>query len=432
MIAEDLEDLTNEFNDVALGCGGYHKTVIPLFLSRFTLVLNLRIEGKHSFHWARSMNVTRTPFLIILAGLRNIPTRDPLRYTKHNKYPRPSLFGAWLLSFLARISCGRGLRISAMMLRVIPSRILIRRRSGQAMLVAVLALGGAVLGATTIAGFLMSYQIRASSDSANSAKAAFAADSGVEAVLYQHNRHLPTDPLGFGNSASAEFSCTDDSGNPIDCCEAAATTAIAKGSAAGASRAFQATFPPSYDAPGQGVVNLNPSTVEPGGQYTMSCDWGVANTYVPAPPNCMPTGQSGTAATFSCSAPGALGTYTVSCQPQNVADCQGYAAFDSIPAAASTTLTVGDSKSGNDTPPTPSASCEGPGTTAIISWGLIDGADYYSVWVYDQFGTEVYNKVIHGDNTTFSTTPGYRYAYYVNLHKDGTWFRGDRNSFSCF
>lgn len=60
----------------------------------------------------------------------------------------------------------------------------IKLNKGQAMILAVLALGGAILGATTIAGLLMTYQIHQTTDFANSAKAIFAADSGVECGLY--------------------------------------------------------------------------------------------------------------------------------------------------------------------------------------------------------------------------------------------------------
>jgi hypothetical protein len=60
------------------------------------------------------------------------------------------------------------------------------KRSGQAMLIAVLSLGGAILGATTVAGLLTLYQIRATTDTANSAKAIFAADTGTEWALFNH------------------------------------------------------------------------------------------------------------------------------------------------------------------------------------------------------------------------------------------------------
>jgi hypothetical protein len=57
-------------------------------------------------------------------------------------------------------------------------------RDGQAMLLTVLALGGTLLGATTIAGLLMIYQIRQNSDIRDSTKAIFAADAGIELTNY--------------------------------------------------------------------------------------------------------------------------------------------------------------------------------------------------------------------------------------------------------
>lgn len=56
---------------------------------------------------------------------------------------------------------------------------------GQVMLLTVLVLSGTILGATTIAGLLTLYQIRQSTDFINSAKAVYAADSGMEWRLYK-------------------------------------------------------------------------------------------------------------------------------------------------------------------------------------------------------------------------------------------------------
>ena len=53
------------------------------------------------------------------------------------------------------------------------------------MLVTVLTLSGTILGATTIAGLLMLYQLRQGSDIANSTKAIYAADAGLEWRLYR-------------------------------------------------------------------------------------------------------------------------------------------------------------------------------------------------------------------------------------------------------
>ncbi len=53
------------------------------------------------------------------------------------------------------------------------------------MLITVLVLSGTILGATAIAGLIMLYQIRQSTDIVNSTKAIYAADSGIEWRLYK-------------------------------------------------------------------------------------------------------------------------------------------------------------------------------------------------------------------------------------------------------
>lgn len=53
------------------------------------------------------------------------------------------------------------------------------------MLLTVLLLSGTILSATTIAGLLMLYQIRQSTDIANSTKAIYAADTGIEKRVYE-------------------------------------------------------------------------------------------------------------------------------------------------------------------------------------------------------------------------------------------------------
>lgn len=52
------------------------------------------------------------------------------------------------------------------------------------MLLSMLILGGILLGASTIAGLLMLYQLRQSSNVSQSARAIFAADTGIEWGLY--------------------------------------------------------------------------------------------------------------------------------------------------------------------------------------------------------------------------------------------------------
>ena len=66
-----------------------------------------------------------------------------------------------------------------------PLNLNLKPKSGQVMLITVVALSGTLLGATTIAGLLMLYQLRQASDIANSAKAIMAADAGLEWRIYK-------------------------------------------------------------------------------------------------------------------------------------------------------------------------------------------------------------------------------------------------------
>lgn len=90
-------------------------------------------------------------------------------------------------------------------------------RSGQAMLLTVIALGGTLLGATTIAGLLMLHQIRQSTDLKDSTKAIFAADAGLEmAGYYLRFEDAPFDfSAEFSNKAKIDkIVCYSDYLNP--------------------------------------------------------------------------------------------------------------------------------------------------------------------------------------------------------------------------
>ncbi len=121
-------------------------------------------------------------------------------------------------------------------------------RSGQAMLLAVLTLGATMLGATTIAGLLMLYQIRQTTDFGHSAQAIFAADAGTEWALYsqikQQNVPLPGDPPGaLSDGAALTATCYDASNAETPSCVATTSAyAISIGSSGGTRRAFLATF----------------------------------------------------------------------------------------------------------------------------------------------------------------------------------------------
>ena len=102
------------------------------------------------------------------------------------------------------------------------------------MLLTVLTLGGALLGATTIAGLLMLYQVRQGSDVNESAKALFAADAGIEWGLY--NLLCEGDPTKqpcpltevpvFKNGAEVTVSCLDENGEEVPSCSPTSTITI--------------------------------------------------------------------------------------------------------------------------------------------------------------------------------------------------------------
>jgi hypothetical protein len=114
-------------------------------------------------------------------------------------------------------------------------------RSGQAMIIATLTLGGAILGATALAGLLTLYNIRGATDSENSAKAIFAADAGINWTLYTYfdaSSSPPALPV-FVNSAVVAVTCDEADGTTqTPCTNASATQATAEGSAGGSSRAL--------------------------------------------------------------------------------------------------------------------------------------------------------------------------------------------------
>jgi hypothetical protein len=130
-------------------------------------------------------------------------------------------------------------------------------RSGQAMLVTVLTLGGAILGATTIAGLLMLYQIRATTDSENSAKAIFAADAGTDWARFSYYCGLsvpsrcpngipaqPAQPAFAGSGAVASTTCYSDAAatQPSSCASTSTVAAIATGISLNSERAFYLGF----------------------------------------------------------------------------------------------------------------------------------------------------------------------------------------------
>ena len=91
----------------------------------------------------------------------------------------------------------------------------INLKKGQVLLLTTITLGGMLLGVMTIAGLLMLYQIRQVTDLANSGRAIFAADTGIEWGLYQFFKGgggpAPTlsNGAGFVTTCSPVADCTD-------------------------------------------------------------------------------------------------------------------------------------------------------------------------------------------------------------------------------
>ena len=69
-----------------------------------------------------------------------------------------------------------------------------KNNKGQIMMLSVLMIGTSILVFSSIAGYLMLQRLRAASNSVDSTKAIFAADSGIECGLYAVNFASTTNP----------------------------------------------------------------------------------------------------------------------------------------------------------------------------------------------------------------------------------------------
>ena len=74
-------------------------------------------------------------------------------------------------------------------------------KSGQALLLVVVMMGGVLFLVTAVAGLLMFYQIQQANDTANSTISIFAADAGIERALYHYFYE-------FDPSECASYPCT--------------------------------------------------------------------------------------------------------------------------------------------------------------------------------------------------------------------------------
>jgi hypothetical protein len=117
-------------------------------------------------------------------------------------------------------------------------------RRGQAMIIAVLSLGGAMLIATAIAGLLTLYQLRATTNSVNSSKSIFAADTGIGWALFSYyckDEARCSGPLAaptLANGTTITVTCFDDQDKIKNCDTGSVTYATSKGTSLNTSRAF--------------------------------------------------------------------------------------------------------------------------------------------------------------------------------------------------
>ncbi|MDP2741590.1 MAG: hypothetical protein Q8O66_02825 [bacterium] len=114
-------------------------------------------------------------------------------------------------------------------------------RKGQVMILSIITLGAIMLGATAVSGFLVVYQLRMSSDAADSAKAIFAADAGIDWGIYQFSKPTSTAPAPvFSNRASFVLACYDSASRQVQCSDSSSVFTIRSSGRSGMSnRAFE-------------------------------------------------------------------------------------------------------------------------------------------------------------------------------------------------
>lgn len=134
-----------------------------------------------------------------------------------------------------------------------------RRSRGQALLLATIALGGVILGATAVAGVLTLYRLRAVTDIEHSAQAVFAADAGMGWSDYVHwvyqcpppGPPCSGPPLPAFSDATVTVLCygpggSGGIGSAADCtATSTVSSTIAEGESWSSVRAFSETFPTS-------------------------------------------------------------------------------------------------------------------------------------------------------------------------------------------
>ena len=116
------------------------------------------------------------------------------------------------------------------------------------MLLTVLIVSGTILGATTIAGLLMLYQLRQATDFGRSLQALFAADTGLEWQLYRkfaetdEGKIYPKPLLGTDTDADFTVTTTSSSIESVGCAGAVIADASGGRCPRPITRAFEIIF----------------------------------------------------------------------------------------------------------------------------------------------------------------------------------------------
>ena len=111
------------------------------------------------------------------------------------------------------------------------------------MLLSIIAIGGTLIAATTLAGLLMTYQLHGMSGIADSAKAIFAADTGLDWGLYQNVHPTSTDPApSLSNGTDFSLRCYNSASIEVDCRDASANTIRSVGHMGTSYRALEIGF----------------------------------------------------------------------------------------------------------------------------------------------------------------------------------------------
>ena len=125
-------------------------------------------------------------------------------------------------------------------MKSIKSRFKKNFSDGQVMILSIITLGAIMLGATAVSGFLVVYQLRMSSDAADSAKAIFAADAGIDWGIYQFSNPTSTAPAPvFSNRASFVLVCYNPSSVQVPCSDSSVSVIRSSGRSGMSNRAFE-------------------------------------------------------------------------------------------------------------------------------------------------------------------------------------------------